>query len=287
MSEKFQKLQDLYDEVKNERDSLAKKANTIDRYKQKIEANQGLEKEVRDLRSQLEDVRQQAPLLETLKSQTTGQEMTIEKYRRTLANVEQDYSEIQTKMRQVELDNSSLMLRVQASQDQQAVIADLQRKLDELQAGDPPTNGTLESELASVNITDSVTTSPKIKHDSHSEAHNIMLQHSLDDAVAKIDRLERKYLEAHEKNILLEHQLRNMAPSTESAEYTSQPPDLRLSTYNANSFIAFGKLRELLSKAREELSSTKEKLSEVQAEYSLTKREFSRAQTDCKLCSLR
>ena len=56
--EKYQPLQDEFDELKAERDQLARKANTIDKYKQKLQTMQDAEKEINHLKNALEESRE-------------------------------------------------------------------------------------------------------------------------------------------------------------------------------------------------------------------------------------
>ena len=149
-----QKLQDELDMITIERDGLAKKANTLEKYKQKLAATQNLESENRQLRSEVEDLRQQAQIAAQDRHQSEGLQMTVDQYRQTIAKVEQDYSELQMMKRRLELDNAALTQRMESAAEQQArdleSISDLQDKVRDLESGTMPTvheNGDLEFEM--------------------------------------------------------------------------------------------------------------------------------------------
>ena len=129
---------------------MIRKANTVDRYKQKLEAMQIVEKEAQELRAQLEDMRQQADRTE---EHSQGLEMTIEKYRQTLETIEQQNYELQTVKRQFELENKLLTERSENLVEENAhsanIISSLQEKLSELEArkGSKDENADLQSQL--------------------------------------------------------------------------------------------------------------------------------------------
>lgn len=146
----MQQLRDTCDELRAERDILMRKANTIDRYRQKLEAMQAVEDEAQELRAQYEDLRQQADRAE---EHSQGLEMTIEKYRETLETVEKQNYELQTVKRQFELENKLLTERSENLAEETArnleVISGLQERISELDAtkGPKDENADLHSQL--------------------------------------------------------------------------------------------------------------------------------------------
>ena len=131
--EKFQALQDEVDEIRVERDSLARKANTIDKYKQKLKTAQNLEKENQTLRGELDETRQLLIDAQQASQQVTGLEKTIEEYKRILPKVEEDRHDAQMMKKQLEFDNAALAKRCEQAREahakDQETIADLLEKV--------------------------------------------------------------------------------------------------------------------------------------------------------------
>lgn len=119
--------------LKAERDSLAKKANTAERYKQKLEASQNLQKENLGLREELNEVREQLGSAQSARDRVAGLEVAIEEYQRTLPKIEQDRHELQIVKQHLEFDNDALAQRCEAANEQIArdkeTIANLTDKL--------------------------------------------------------------------------------------------------------------------------------------------------------------
>lgn len=217
------RLQDELDEIRIERDNLAKKANALDKYRQKLQATQELEGENRELRSEIEELRLQLQQVDEDRQRSHGLELTVDQYRRTIEKVEQDYSELQTMKRRLELDNAHLADRVENAAERQArdgeTIAELQEKVRELDTGTLPAhdaNGSLEHELSysakskadlRAEIASLRAEIGTIKAGSESEAQNVMLANLLQDAKKKMAALETKYLDTYQAQLVAESQL--------------------------------------------------------------------------------
>ena len=129
-----------------------RKANTVERYKQKLEALQNVELEAQNLRLQLEDTRH---LVQSAEENSKGLEMTVRRYRQTLENVEQQNYDLQTVKRQLELDNEALKQRHENANEQnihnEEVISSLRDRISELEGRISPVgeNRDLSSQLKS------------------------------------------------------------------------------------------------------------------------------------------
>lgn len=106
--------------LKAERDNFARKANTADRYKQKLQASQTLEKENAELREELNEVREQLKSAQSARKLVAGLEVENEEYKRTLPKIEQDRHELQIVKQHLELDNSTLARRCELAEEQHA-----------------------------------------------------------------------------------------------------------------------------------------------------------------------
>ncbi|KAI9670141.1 MAG: hypothetical protein M1817_004478 [Caeruleum heppii] len=277
-----QKLQDELDEIRIERDHLAKKANMADRYKQKLQATQSLETENRHLRSEVDELHQRSRADEDALTEARGHQMTLEQYRKTVQRVEQDYSEIQTIKRRLELDNNALQEKLESSVEQRArdgdMIADLQDKIRELESGAVPEfdqNGSLENELVvndktkadlRLDISKLKAELQRVKDSNSSGAEGVMYRDMLDDANQKIRSSEQKYLDMYQGKLLLESQLKALSEGklTEGDE-------------------VFFKLRESLLQLQDELSRTKERLVETENDLAGAQRSLTAARSDLSL----
>lgn len=145
------------DVVKAERDGLAKKANAVEKYKQKIQAYQDVQKENAEVKQELSEVRELYQVAEQARQQVPGLQRAVEDYKAVLSKVEQQNYELQQMKKQLEFDNKALTERWHDANDQykrdQECIADLTDKFRSLGGSSvPPTpaareNGGLETEL--------------------------------------------------------------------------------------------------------------------------------------------
>lgn len=110
-----------------------KRANTAERYKQKLEASQNLQRENSGLREELNEVREQLKSAQSARDRVAGLEVAIEEYERTLPKIEQDRHELQIVKQHLEFDNNTLAQRCEAANEQIArekeIIANLNNKL--------------------------------------------------------------------------------------------------------------------------------------------------------------
>ena len=161
-NQRFQKLQDDYDEIKNERDQLSRKANAADKYRQKLQASQDFEKENQALKIQVKDLHQQLKETDSNQRSSSERDVELEEYRRVLPRIEQDRHEIQNLKKQLEFNNHALTERLQIAEEQrerdEAVISELRERIRELEGspGSPSltpeatTPGTLQKDFEDI-----------------------------------------------------------------------------------------------------------------------------------------
>lgn len=134
-----------------ERDDFRRKASTAEKYRMKLEAMQGLDEEVLELRSQLDEARTQAKSAEDTRQ---GLDRTIATYRQTLEGLERTIYELREVKQRLETDNHHLIERWTLMKDdrlrESEVISELHEQIRELEADRVVTNGngTLDSQLA-------------------------------------------------------------------------------------------------------------------------------------------
>ncbi|KAI9880472.1 MAG: hypothetical protein M1830_002824 [Pleopsidium flavum] len=309
-SGKSQTLRDELDELKIERDALAKKANTIDKYKQKLQAGQNLEKENRYLRAELDELRQQWKDVDMGQQKTAGLQLAIDEYKRILPKIEQDRHELQMMKRQLEFDNAALAQRWETANEQQArdreTISDLTDKIREVESGQVSAflpSGGLEEELSKSTKTEfelqaactllmcnqmltDFRKSEIIKLSGEVQelkkttpgagAKSVMLQQLLNDANQKHAALEEKYFEAYQDKLVLESSLADVQQGHPIERYSFRKSTPRILTYNHGS-------TEVFQKMREQQSNTKLKLSETEDELARTKRQLMASQSDLSM----
>lgn len=147
---KFQPLQDAHDELKAERDSLLRKANTMDKYKAKLQTLTDLEKENESLRSGMDELREVNKDGTLAIEQARAFEMQLEEMSRMIPAIEQELFE--SKRMKQQLDDSARQMRRQLDdanaryEEDQGTIRDL---MDQMQPGSSQAqeNESLENEL--------------------------------------------------------------------------------------------------------------------------------------------
>ncbi|KAI9785514.1 MAG: hypothetical protein M1839_009255 [Geoglossum umbratile] len=282
--ESVQRLEDELDEVKVERDNLAKKANTLDKFKQKLKETQNLENENRELRKALEEIKSEQRTGDDARQELSGVKMMIQQYRTTVEKVEQDNHELQTLKRHLEIENSALVQKLSGNMERQArdteLIQDLQDKVRDLEAGALPGKvASIEDDLDTELVySDQTKTDLKLeiallkaeveslKGSRGDVAKAVMLEGLLEDARSSRDRYQKLYLDDHQANLVLESQL----SAVQEGNLTEGS-------------LLFLKLRAALAEATENLSGARKTLSEAKRELKTTRRDLDTAKSDLSL----
>ena len=293
-SNKAQKLQDQLDVVKAERDGFAKKANAAEKYKQKIQAGQDLQKENKELREELSEVRDLYQGAERARQQVPGLQKAVEDYKRVLEKVEQEHYELQQMKKQLEFDNKALAKRWDEANDQhtrdQDSIADLSDKLRTLGGSPPATpaareNGGLESELTGfgekeqrlrTRLSEQGKENERLRSaEGELQAELCSLQQTLSDLREGSEDRETQHLAACEKILILQSSLAAVQQGQSIHEYVNSFLLLYPTAYQKHSTESY---RDLLNKLDEQQQS-RVKL-ESQTEGLMEELEISRR--DCK-----
>ena len=294
------------DEIKTERDNLAKKANTAERYKQKLQANQALQKQNEELREELDEVRQQLASSEKGRQQVAGLQLAMEEYKRILPKIEREHHELQMMKKQLEFDNATLAQRWDTAKEQQArdqeSIANLTDRLADLENSRSPTlveSRSLSSELEESTRKETLlqVTFPLLKwmqliglsrkakvHEletqnqqlkgaaSEQDSRIAMLQELLDDAKERQEEREEKHLEVYQEKLLLESSLASLQQGDSIQGYARLSQDSRkfpnvLST-------------EIFEKMRKQVNAEHMKRIEAESELSSVKSQLQAAESD-------
>lgn len=141
-AEKAQKLQDDYDEIKIERDRLTRKANTAEKYRQKLEASQDLEKDNNSLRAKVTELQNELKQFDVARASSSDLQREIDEYRRLLPSIEQERYELNEMKKRLEFDYHALEARYhdtleQLSRQDQAV-EELRGRLRDYEDGITP-----------------------------------------------------------------------------------------------------------------------------------------------------
>lgn len=240
-----QKLQDAVDELRTERDNLARKANTAEKYKQKLQAGSDLQKENLGLRDELAELRQDYERANQARTQLAGLQLAVDEYKRVLPKIEQERHELQMMKKQLEFDNAALAQRCDKAGERykrdQATIASLNERLGHSPSSpiSPATRdkGGLDGELTERADSDQrmQTKSAELENTNRTmqsaigdlEAKIGMLEQMLDDVREHAEERERKFLETYEENLVLQSSLHALEKGQNFQEYeTPHPPSL-------------------------------------------------------------
>jgi len=150
-AERTQKLQDDYDEIKIERDNLARKANTAEKYRQKLEATQEMERENNSLKQKITDLQTQVRQSDSRAVGEGSLAREVDEYRRLLPAIEQERHEVNEMKKRLEFDYHILQTRYSESEEQlrraRQEVEDLQGRLREDDDGiERPSRETIEGE---------------------------------------------------------------------------------------------------------------------------------------------
>ena len=117
-AERAQKLQDDYDEIKIERDKLSRKANAAEKYRQKLEVSQEMEKENTILKTKVGELQAQLRQSDSRTASSSDLQREIDEYRRLLPSIEQERHELNEMKKRLELDYHMLQARYSDSEEQ-------------------------------------------------------------------------------------------------------------------------------------------------------------------------
>ncbi|PCH07650.1 HOOK [Penicillium occitanis (nom. inval.)] len=260
-TQRFQKLQDDYDEMKTEREQLIRKANAAEKYRQKLQASQDFEKENQTLKNQVKDLQQQLKEADSNQKRSSERDVELEEYRRVLPRIEQDRHEIQSLKKQLEFNNHALTERLQSAEEQrerdEALISELRERIRELEGStdspsytpgnaSPRLQSTLQKDLDDIGARETQLKSEN--EELKKEVHKLKTTNTLGSSI-----------ESYSENLVLTAQLAQ-AKSTQSDEYWKL-------------YDQYADIRQKLADAEDLIDSTKRQLDDARAELQLVSKE--------------
>ncbi|ODH20632.1 hypothetical protein ACO22_05832 [Paracoccidioides brasiliensis] len=257
-NQRFQKLQDDYDEVKNERDQLSRRANAAEKYRQKLQASHDFEKENIALKNQVKNLQQQLRDSDISQKSSSERDVELEEYRRVLPRIEQDRHEIQNVKKQLEFNNHALTERLQSAEDQiardEATISELRDRIRELEGLESP-------------ITPESTT-PKV----HGTFQRDLDEVGRREAQLKIEN-EGLRRELERLNGEISHST-GLGVAQFSEKWESNSPLQRSESNNGNHSDAYQKLQDEYSAVRKKLTDAENELEETDRQFRDAKSEL-------------
>ena len=263
----YQALQDQYDVIKIDRDELARKANTVDKYKQKAQASLDLEKQNQLVRGEVEEIREQLKDYEEAANQIAGLKKALEEYEVLLPRVEQDRHDLQLVKGKLEVDNADLRRRCEAAIEQHAKdqdrIIDLMAGpigIDSPRISEPNGLGSLDEELeTSEEIAEQEQMADLMNKNHHlaraaaaADMHAASLEQKLDRSTISYRDLEHKYFDTYQDKLALESSLTEVEAGKALERSVSSPSrHLLLSTYNLHSTAIYKKMRDEIEKHKQ------------------------------------
>ncbi|EQB56567.1 hypothetical protein CGLO_03411 [Colletotrichum gloeosporioides Cg-14] len=281
---KTQKLEALDDEVKELRfknEELSRKANMVERYKQKLEAQSTLSKEMDNLLYEKEQMQRDLIEYEKVLKRNQALEQTNEQYASKLRDYELQYVELDAQRRALHDDTMQLRARLQSLDAQrlsdERLISELQEQIatgagSSAMSPDAASAGfSLEQELDSAGSSAPPNLSlevSRLKAENNllrsgmgSASENARLRQELEDERRQRERLQSTYNDTFEKHQLAEAQVSAL-----------------IGGGGENEVLANLKIQ--VAQMTHELQAEKRKLTEVQAQLADKDRELLSARTD-------
>ncbi|KZL80344.1 microtubule binding protein [Colletotrichum incanum] len=304
---KTQKLETLDDEVKELRfknEELSRKANMVERYKQKLEAQSTLSKEMDNLLYEKEQMQRDLIEYEKVLKRNQALEQTNEQYASKLRDYELQYVELDAQRRALHDDTQQLRARLATLDAQrlsdERLISELQEQINSgSQPALSPDAGTagfsLEEELEgaggstapnpALEISRLKAENNLLRSGMGSASENARLRQELEEERRQRERIQGTYNDTFEKHQLAEAQISALIESSgeKLVEIVDEAMRLGLDRVLTQDYYhseVLANLRIQIAQKTHELESEKRRLNEVQAQLADKDRELLSARTD-------
>lgn len=297
-AERTIQLEDELKELRLESIELAKKANTADRFKQKLEAQKALENDLKNVEYENEELRSMLRDFNKIKARNQSLEQTHLQFQNSIAKAEMEIFEIHSQkkhldMQKAELESALEIAEARRAHDEQ-FIADLQ---EQIQSGSPERAGfSLEDELETEDATQKATSLEisrlraevaALKSNATTAQESSALRTQLEEAMAYRKVIEAKYRDAFEKEAISQQQLRLMMSSVEDntkfVELAMSVGRLALLTPEYYRHQAFIDLKHAHGRLTDDLASLKKKYDSLNEDHQETQRELIEKSSDLSM----
>lgn len=302
---KVQEFKDELDVVRSERDGFAKKANTLEKYKQKIQSAQQdadqLRKEIGQLRKENEAasdaLKHHSDTIDEMRKENTRLQLEHNEYRPALSRSEQHNHDLQKAKKRLEFDNTELAQRLHASeQREQALQRELGEDRNESVTDQTPSATTDHNLLTELGTTEELRLASMLltwtrlislsrrdklaqveaeqrETQSNRDAHVSALQSMLDDANERQKTRDEKYLETYQEKLQIEASLNQILQGKSIEGSKSTGPKLRYVTHTSDS-------TETFQKRTAQLEAEKMKRAEIEGQLREAIRQLDASQHD-------
>ncbi|KAI9889086.1 MAG: hypothetical protein M1814_005810 [Vezdaea aestivalis] len=210
-SNELQELKDEVDVMKSEKEKLTKKANTADHYRQKAQAAQSIEAEVKYLREENAKMSKSGELQKTVEA--IKRELRETKY--ALSMTEQNHQDILESKKRAEHENSLLKEKYEIALSKQTTdqdtIQDLSEKMKEYESNICGAGGSLEHELKSGDESRAGISSRNLTNDSSDSIDVTSTSVYRSEIELKYENLQNQYAIVYQEKNALQRQLQALS----------------------------------------------------------------------------
>ncbi|OBT67945.1 hypothetical protein VE03_02442 [Pseudogymnoascus sp. 23342-1-I1] len=291
-------LQDEIKELEFRNDELTKKANTVDRYKNKLEVQKDLQKNFKDLELENEEMKAQFQNFEKLIERNNNLEASHRQYQNSISKAEMEIFEIGSQKKMLEDENSELRYSLSTHEEK---IAQYEQAMFELREQSPllpelsPHGQTLAEQMQNSDADRQSTLenfrlkaeNALLKGNTLATQENASLRAQLEEADAHVKVIEGKYRETFEKEVITQQQLRAMMNLVDdnkkfvNAAMSIGPLTLLTPEYYREQ--AFVELKRAHESVTEKLLTVQKQLAALEAEHEDAKRELLMATADLSM----
>ncbi|KFY08793.1 hypothetical protein V492_05903 [Pseudogymnoascus sp. VKM F-4246] len=290
-------LQDEIKELEFRNDELTKKANTVDRYKNKLETQKDLQKNLKDLELENEEMKTHLQNMDKLRERNNNLEVSQRQFQNSIGKAEMEIFEIGSQKKMLEIENSELR---QSLSTQEEKVAQYEQAMFELREQSPlpeisPAGQTLaeqmqnsegdrQSNLENFRLK---AENALLKGNSLAAQETSSLRALLDEADARIKVIEGKYRESFEREVITQKQLRAMMDLVDDNKKCVNAAmsigTFTLLTPEYYRDIAFVELKKAHTSVTEQLAALQKQLAALEAEHEQAKRELLMATSDLSM----
>ncbi|KFY61125.1 hypothetical protein V496_05143 [Pseudogymnoascus sp. VKM F-4515 (FW-2607)] len=270
-------LQDEIKELEFRNDELTKKANTVDRYKNKLEVQKDLQKNFKDLELENEEMKAQFQNFDKLIERNSSLEASQRQYHNSISKAEMEIFEIGSQKKMLEDENAELRYSLATHEEkitqyelamlelrEQSPLPEIshhgQTLAEQMQNSDADRQSNLENfRLKAENAL--------LKGNTLAAQENSSLRAQLEEADAHVKVIEGKYREAFEKEVITQQQLRAMMNLVDDNKKDQ----------------AFVELKRAHDSVTEQLSALQKQLAALEAEHEDAKRGLLMATSDLSM----